>query len=267
MIPFLAGIRRAIYNLNKRVDLLNEQIKDILGLDSSSIQSLINILNDKNASTGILNTLLQKADKTEIPTNTSDLTNDSGYVTVGNDGQLQINQENVTIVSNQPFPDTWPTTSQYTLQNLVDAIDADTNAVKGKTYMSTVHYSDLNSAIGLHDGELKVEIMESSGSHKIARFTISSANKSPYYWQNTMWNGSLHNISNVSGEKWVSFVPSVSFSSQSATSGGTTLSVVTTGEKYTWNNKANIWKGTQAEYDLIQTPDNNTIYIITPDLP
>jgi len=48
--------------------------------------------------------------------------------------------------------------------------------------MSTVHYSDLNSAVGLYDGELKVEIMESSDSHKIARFTISSANKSPYYW-------------------------------------------------------------------------------------
>ncbi len=111
---------------SKRVDLLSDQIKDILGLDSSSIQSLINILNDKNASTGILNTLLQKADKTEIPT-----------------------------------------------------------------------------------------------------------------------------------------VPG----NESATSGGTTLSTVTTGEKYTWNNKANIWRGTQDEYDLIQNPDDNTIYIITPDLP
>lgn len=54
---------------------------------------------------------------------------------------------------------------------------------------------------------------------------------------------------------------------EAAVSGGNTLSVVTTGEKYNWNNKANIWRGTQAEYDLIQTPDNNTIYIITPDLP
>lgn len=263
MIPFLGGIRHAIYNLNKRIDLLQNQIKDMLGLDSSSIQSLITILTDKDASTGILNTLLQKADKTEIPTNTSDLTNDSGYITVDDSGHLQINEQNVTIISNQPFPSTWPTTNQYTLQNLVDAIDADPDAVKGKTYMSTVHYSDLNSAVGLYDGELKVEIMESSDSHKIARFTISSANKSPYYWQNTMWNGSLNNISNVPGQKWVSFVPSISFSSQSAVSGGTALSVVTTGEKYNWNNKANIWSGTQAEYDLL-TPDPNTIYVITP---
>ena len=53
-----------------------------------------------------------------------------------------------------------------------------------------------------------------------------------------------------------------SFSNEAASQGGNTLSVVTTGEKYTWNNKANIWRGTQAEYDLIQNPDNNTIYII-----
>lgn len=54
-----------------------------------------------------------------------------------------------------------------------------------------------------------------------------------------------------------------SLTSESAVSGGTTVSAVTTGEKYIWNNKANIWRGTQAEYDLINTPDDNTIYIIT----
>ena len=58
---------------------------------------------------------------------------------------------------------------------------------------------------------------------------------------------------------------------------------VTSQEKDTWNRKSDfsgnyndlsnkptipsIWRGTQDEYDLIQTPDNNTIYIITPDLP
>lgn len=67
MIPLIANIRKAIYYLNKRIDQLDNQIKDMLGLDSSSIQSLINILNDKDTSTGILNILLQKADKSEIP--------------------------------------------------------------------------------------------------------------------------------------------------------------------------------------------------------
>ena len=57
-------------------------------------------------------------------------------------------------------------------------------------------------------------------------------------------------------------IPSVP-GNESASQGGNTLSVVTTGDKYNWNNKANIWRGTQAQYDAITTPDNNTIYIIT----
>ena len=67
--------------------------------------------------------------------------------------------------------------------------------------------------------------------------------------------GSYNDLSN---KPTIPTVPS----SETAVSGGSTLSLVTTGEKYTWNNKANIWRGTQAEYDLL-TPDNNTIYIIT----
>lgn len=54
-----------------------------------------------------------------------------------------------------------------------------------------------------------------------------------------------------------------SLSNETAAQGGNTLSAVSTGEKYIWNNKANIWSGTQAQYDLIQSPDPNTIYIIT----
>ena len=52
---------------------------------------------------------------------------------------------------------------------------------------------------------------------------------------------------------------------ETAASGGNTLSVVTTGEKYNWNNKANIWRGTQDEYEALDPDyDDNTIYIITP---
>jgi hypothetical protein len=51
---------------------------------------------------------------------------------------------------------------------------------------------------------------------------------------------------------------------EAATNGGNTLSVVTTGDKYNWNNKASIWSGTQAQYDALSPNyDSNTIYIIT----
>lgn len=93
------------------------------------------------------------------------------------------------MISNQPFPASWPTSSSYTLSDLVSAIDADDAAVKGKVYLSTVHYSDLPA--NMADAELKVEIMDNSGSHKIAVFSISSANVSPYNWHATMWTGSL----------------------------------------------------------------------------
>ena len=73
----------------------------------------------------------------------------------------------------------------------------------------------------------------------------------------TLFSGSYNDLSDKPT------IPSVP-SNENATSGGSTLSLVTTGEKYDWNNKANIWRGTQAEYDLINTPDDNTIYIIIP---
>ena len=55
-----------------------------------------------------------------------------------------------------------------------------------------------------------------------------------------------------------------SLSNETAAQGGTTLSAVTTGEKYTWNNKASIWSGTQAQYTALSPNyDSNTVYIIT----
>ena len=74
------------------------------------------------------------------------------------------------------------------------------------------------------------------------------------------WNEADSNsLAYIANKPTIPTVPS----NESASSGGSTLSVVTTGEKYNWNNKASIWSGTQAQYDLILSPDPNTIYIIT----
>lgn len=37
---------------------------------------------------------------------------------------------------------------------------------------------------------------------------------------------------------------------------------VSSNEKYNWNNKANVWCGSQQEYDAITTKQQNTIYLI-----
>lgn len=123
-----------------------------------------------------------------IPTKVSDLTNDAGYVTENN-GQLQVNTTNISVISNQPFPASWPTSNEHSFSDLISAIDADTDAVKGKVYLSTVHYDDLPG--GMVDAELKIEVMDQRLGHKIAVFTITSANVSPYNWHATMWDGDL----------------------------------------------------------------------------
>ena len=43
------------------------------------------------------------------------------------------------------------------------------------------------------DAELKVEIMDSTGAHKIAVMSITSSNTSPYNWHTTMWLGQIEN--------------------------------------------------------------------------
>ena len=125
----------------------------------------------------------------------SQINNDAGYVQQDENGQLKVNETNITntinkiIVSNQPFPESWPIDNQHALDDLIAAIDADDEAVKGKVYLSTVHYTDLPG--NMADAELKVEIMDDRNTHKIAVFSITSANVSPYNWHATMWNGDL----------------------------------------------------------------------------
>ena len=125
----------------------------------------------------------------------SQINNDAGYVQQDENGQLKVNETNITntinkiIVSNQPFPESWPIDNQHTFDDLIAAIDADDEAVKGKVYLSTVHYTDLPA--NMADAELKVEIMDDRYTHKIAIFSITSANVSPYNWHATMWSGDL----------------------------------------------------------------------------
>lgn len=165
-------------------------------LDANAIETLIDqkIANVVGGATTASDTLKELEDKINALA-MSQITNDAGYVQQDENGQLKVNETNITntinniIVSNQPFPEDWPTDNQHTLSDLVAAIDADDDAVKGKVYLSTVHYTDLPGSMS--DAELKVEIMDERNTHKIAVFSITSANTSPYNWHATMWGGEL----------------------------------------------------------------------------
>lgn len=167
--PNMGYLSGDVLDANATAKLIEDKINAVIGGASSA-----------------LDTLKEIGDA--IPTKLSDLTNDVGYITESN-GQLQVNTTNISVISNQPFPSTWPTSNQDTISDLIAAIDGDDDAVKGKVYLSTVHYSDLPD--NLADAELKVEIMNSTGSHKIAVFTLTSANQAPYNWHTTMWVGDI----------------------------------------------------------------------------
>lgn len=157
-------------------------------LDANAVAKLVDDKIDAviGGASAALDTLKELGDA--IPTKVSDLTNDAGYITESN-GRLQVNTTNISVISNQPFPTSWPTTNDSEFANLISAIDADDDAVKGKVYLSTVHYTDLPA--DMTDAELKVEIMDERLDHKIAVFTLTSANVSPYNWHATMWDGSM----------------------------------------------------------------------------
>ena len=184
-------------NINPQIEI--GQFKGYLPgemLDANAVVTLIDqkIAQVVGGATTAADTLKEIEDKINQLA-MSQINNDAGYVQQDENGQLKVNETNITntinkiIVSNQPFPESWPIDNQHTLDDLIAAIDADDEAVKGKVYLSTVHYTDLPG--NMADAELKVEIMDNRNTHKIAVFSITSANRSPYNWHATMWSGDL----------------------------------------------------------------------------
>lgn len=184
-------------NINPQIEI--GQFKGYLPgemMDANAISALIDqkIANVVGGATTAADTLKELEDKINQLA-MSQINNDAGYVQQDENGQLKVNETNITntinkiIVSNQPFPESWPIDNQHSFDDLIAAIDADDEAVKGKVYLSTVHYTDLPD--NMADAELKVEIMDDRYTHKIAVFSITSANRSPYNWHATMWSGDL----------------------------------------------------------------------------
>ena len=115
------------------------------------------------------------------------------------------------IATYRPFNPSWPTTT--TLLALCQAVEADQEAVVGMEYLGEVACSGLPFT---GNAELSIAVMSKSGSSKVLRLQLSSANVSPYHWEATYWVGSVTD--------WRSFVPydligvvSVSDSAESGT--------------------------------------------------
>lgn len=107
---------------------------------------------------------------------------------------------NMDIATNQAFPTSWPTTSATTTKAFCDAVNADSGAVAGMSYLGEVRWSDLPSTLA--NAEVVVEIMHGTGtSGKVIHLVLTSGNLAPYRWEYTYWN----NGSNTSG--WIGYQP------------------------------------------------------------
>ena len=105
---------------------------------------------------------------------------------------------NMIIASNREFPSSWSSYLSGTTKAFCDAVNADSTAVQGMSYLGEVTLSDLPASIV--NAEIVVEIMDGTGtSGKVIHLVLTSGNVSPYRWEYTYWNDG----SNVSG--WIAF--------------------------------------------------------------
>jgi len=85
------------------------------------------------------------------------------------------------VIVNRAFPESWRVNG--TMEDLIADINADESAVKGMSYLQTVSCSGL--PIGIMQGEMLVEIMESNQYGKVILFTMTSSDIHPYHWEYT----------------------------------------------------------------------------------
>ena len=111
-------------------------------------------------------------------------------------GESILGSGDMRIVTNQEFPQGWPTTG--TTKAFCDTVNADATATQGMSFLGEVTWSDFPT--GIANAEVVVQIMDGTGtSNKVIHLTLTSGNVNPYRWEYTYWNNGL----NVSG--WVAF--------------------------------------------------------------
>jgi hypothetical protein len=201
-----------------------------------------------------------KADKTEIPTKTSDLSNDSGYITnVVNDlvnyykktetyTKTEVNDlisavstMDVRVVQVLPTEDI-STTTIYLVPKQTPATQ--------DVYDEYIYVSNAWEHIGSTDIDLSDYITTSDLNTALSNYTTTSQ-------LTTLLNAKQNTIDSTH-----------KLASDLVDDTNQTNKFVTTNEKTTWNSKVgssyinNIWYGTEAEYNAIVEKDSNTLYLL-----
>ena len=90
------------------------------------------------------------------------------------------------ISTNHDFPASWPTTG--TTAAFCSAVNSDTSAVAGMSYLGQVTWSDKPFS---GNAEVFVEILPGAVSTKVIHLILSSGNIYPYRWEYTYWTALL----------------------------------------------------------------------------
>ena len=100
-----------------------------------------------------------------------------------------INRINAIDTTYRDIPAGWDV--DHSMSQLIASINNDTTAVPGKSYLGTVHLSDLPE--NMMQAELIIEVMDQLGSdgNKVIKFELSSSDVAPYKWEYTSAYGAL----------------------------------------------------------------------------
>lgn len=135
---------------------------------------------DSNFATTVVNAINQKQDA---------LVSGENIKTIN--GSSILGEGNIVLDTStyKGLPETWDTT--HSMAELIASINADSNAVPGKSYLGTVSLSDLPA--GMVQAELIIDIMDQLDidGDKVIVFSLSSADISPYKWEYTSAYGRL----------------------------------------------------------------------------
>ena len=111
---------------------------------------------------------------------------------------------NISIPTYSPFDLNWRTD---TVDHLIADINADANAVVGKSYLGEVDTVTAEEGLFNGNAEIVVNIMNGSGTHKVIWCIVSSNNVAPYHWEATYSSGS------ISAKGWTGYQPKLTTTS------------------------------------------------------
>lgn len=177
-------VRGDLMDANAIQEFVSQKIAELVDSAPEALDTLKELAaalnDDSNFATTIINAINQKQDTLVSGVNIKTINGSS----ILGEGNIVLDTSTY-----KGIPETWDTT--HSMSQLIASINADSNAVPGKSYLGTVQLSDLPA--GMIQAELIIDIMDQLGTDgdKVIVFSLSSADISPYKWEYTSAYGRL----------------------------------------------------------------------------